>query len=133
MVSKKQIQKQLNNTIDTQTEFITKKKRLWRQIKIWNSKENNSECPQNLNLIASKSIWIQGHTKKIKNSQSSTEIIFSITFPTETKADHNNMKDLQHWSTQISKRTSAHQSLQVSNGTHTLKKQTLTNNMVLDI
>ena len=71
--------------------------------------------------------------KKKKISQSSTEIIFSITFPTETKADHNNMKDLQHWSTQISKRTSAHQSLQVSNGTHTLKKQTLRNNMVLDI
>ena len=72
------------------------------------------------------------HQKK-KKLQSSTEIIFSITFPTETKADHNNMKDLQHWSTQISKRTSAHQSLQVSNGTHTLKKQTLRNNMVLDI
>ena len=36
-------------------------------------------------------------------------------------------------STQISKRTGAHQSQQVSNGTHTLKKQTLRNNMVLGI
>ena len=44
-----------------------KKKRLWRQIKLWNSKENNSERPQNLNLIASKSIWIQCHPKKKKN------------------------------------------------------------------
>ena len=47
--------------------LLKKKKRLWRQIKIWNSKENNSKCPQNLNLIASKSIWIQCHPKKKKN------------------------------------------------------------------
>ena len=59
---------------------------------------------------------------KKKFAQLSAKIIFSITFPTETKVDHNNMKDPQHRSTQISKRTSVHQSQQVSNGTHTLKK-----------
>ena len=31
-----------------------------------------------------------------KNAQSSTETIFSIILPTETKEDHNNMKDPQH-------------------------------------
>ena len=70
----------------------------------------------------------QNKKQKKKIAQSSIETIFSIILPTETKEDHNNMKDPQHWSTQISKRTSAHQSQQVSNGTHTLKKQTIRNN-----
>ena len=87
--------------------------------------KSESYCKQiNLNTMP--------HTKK-KIAQSSAETSFSITFPTETKADHNNMKDPKHWSTQLGKRTSAHQSQQVSNGTHTLKKQTLRNNMALGI
>ena len=50
--------------------------------------KSESYCKQiNLNTMP--------HTKK-KIAQSSAETSFSITFPTETKADHNNMKDPKH-------------------------------------
>ena len=102
--------------------------------------KSNSEIQRKITQNAHK-IWIllqanqfeYNATHKKKIAESSAETSFSITFPTETKADHNNMKDPKHWSTQLGKRTSAHQSQQVSNGTHTLKKQTLRNNMALGI
>ena len=54
--------------------------------------ESESYCKQiNLNTMPQNKM-----KNEKKNAQSSTETIFSIILPTETKEDHNNMKDPKH-------------------------------------
>lgn len=89
MVSKKQIQKQLNNTIDTQTEFITLKKKDFEG-------KSNSEIQRKITQNAHK-IWIllQANQFEYNATKKNCTVIsrnnfLKIAFPTETKADHNN-------------------------------------------